>query len=140
MKKYLIFVFILVFAFSFCKKSSTDDDGDNQEDKITVEIYVSEGGSPKSAIYIEVTATIGVSIRDEDAAEWNTERLTSSETNNGVTNQYGIATFVYNDKSLSNDTIIITNVKLFRSGSVVQEDTEEKVVQRNSTERFEYEL
>lgn len=140
MKKYFLFTFILIFVFSFCKKNSTDGNGGSREDKITVEIYVSESGSPKSAIYVELTATIGESVRDEGAVNWDTQRLPSSQTDDGVTNQYGIASFIFNDKSLADDTIVVTRVRLFRSGSVIHDDAVEKVVQRNTTRRFEYEL
>ncbi|MFC1724143.1 hypothetical protein ACFL4T_00850 [candidate division KSB1 bacterium] len=139
MKKLFISVLILFIAFTFCKKSGTDSNT-NQEDKVTVEIYVTENGEPKSAIYVEVIATVAAWVRDEDAADWNTERLPTSETEEKVSNQYGLATFTYNDKSLADGTIVVTNVKLYRLGTVIIEDSDAKTVNKNTTVRYSYEI
>ena len=139
MKKLLISVFIIFIVFTFCKKSGTDSET-NTEDKITVEIYVTENGEPRSAIYVEVTATVAAWVLNESAAEYNNERLPTSETEERITNQYGLATFSYNDQSLADGTIVITDVKLYRQGSVIFEDSEEKTVNKNTTERFSYEI
>ena len=139
MKKLFVLTLILFISFTFCKKSGTDSNT-NTEDKITVEIYVTEDGEPKSAIYVELTATVAAWVRDEEAADWNTERLPTSETEEKVTNQYGLATYIYNDQSLADGTIVVTNVKLYRLGTVIIEDSEEKTVNKNTTERFSYEI
>ncbi|MFC1724145.1 hypothetical protein ACFL4T_00860 [candidate division KSB1 bacterium] len=139
MKKLFISILILFIAFTFCKKSGTDSNT-NTEDKVTVEIYVTENGEPKSAIYVEVTATVAAYVWDEASPEYNSERLPVSETEEKVTNQYGLATYTYNDKSLADGTIVVTNVKLYRLGSVIIEDSDAKTVNKNTTVRYSYEI
>ena len=139
MKKLFISIIILFVAFMFCKKSSTDEDT-NTDDKITVEIYVTENSEPKSAIYVELTATVATWVLNESSPEYNNERLPVSETEEKVTNQYGLATFTYNDRSMADGTIVITSIKLYRHGAVIHEDSDTKTVNTNTTVRYSYEI
>jgi len=139
MKKTVVFALFLILAFSFCKKNSTESDK-STEDKITIEVCVKENGEAVPALFVEVDATVGECIGDEESPEWNTERLPTQDTQEEITNKYGLATFVYENKSLADKTIVITEIRILQTGNLIHKDSEDKVIPTNTKKRFEYDI
>ena len=142
MKRLLILLAAVSLLIPSCKKNSSNSEP-KKEDKITVEILVTENGVPKPGIMVEITASIGeISVDFAPGFEINeNERFLTTKTEDGVTLQNGIAKFVYTDNSMPDDNkILITSIKIVKSGSTVVEDYDEKEVLTNTTARFEYDI
>ena len=138
MKKTALIIILLTVSFLTCKNKPTD--AINKEDKITVEIKVTKDGSPVGGYFVKVTATVGKTMWDGSGIEWEWQRLEIREENESITYRNGVAVFNFVDKSLSDNTIRVSHVKIFYYAELVIEDKEEKTVNRNTTARFEYEL
>ena len=138
MKKTAFIIFLLTVSFFACKKKSTE--ATNKEDKITVEIKVTKDGSPVAGYFVKITTTVGKTMWDGSGTEWDWQRLEIREENESITYRNGIAVFNFVDKSLSDNTIRVSHVKIYYYAELVIEDKEEKTVNRNTTARFEYEL
>ena len=113
MKKILFLLAVFTLFLPSCKKNSSNSEP-KKEDKITVEILVTESGVPKPGIVVEITATIGeISVDFAPGFEINeNERFLTTKTEDGVTLQNGIAKFVYTDNSMPDDNKIIITIKL----------------------------
>ena len=139
MKKNTVFI-LLSFALvlSFCSKKSTDSG--TEEDKISIEVLVTENGVPASNLFVvidsKVQETVKGTVEDVDNVSYE-----SSQTDQLVTNTYGKAVFNYQDKSLPRiGGIQIEKVTIKRQNDVLIEDNEERIVKKGTTLNLEYEL
>lgn len=140
MKK-VIFILILNISLiiTFCSKKSTDSN--TEEDNITVEILVTENGSPVQNLFIIVAAKVQESVRHRDSEIRSVVSYAVTQEDQVTTNSYGKAVFNYTDKSLPEEGgIYIENVTIKRLNDVIFEDTEEKFVKKGEKKTFEYNL
>ena len=140
MKKSLVLISIFLLVFCFCKKKSSD--ADVEEDKIVVEVLVKENGSPVQNIFEEITAKVQEAVKnfgaqpDDEVISYEV-----TESNSLTTNQYGKATFNYNNKSLPDrGGIVVDKVVIKRLSTVVYEDDVDKFVKKGATLNLEYEI
>lgn len=143
LKKFLNIFLILFLISASCKKNSSDsDDGNNESgDVINVQVKVLENGTPAENIFVFLTATEQQSNYGIQGQDWHTASYTTSQTYEDNTNNYGIAEFRFENKSISErGGIVITKVTMKRGFDILHEDTEEKFVSKNTDLNLQYEL
>lgn len=140
MKKVLTIILAFLLVFCFCKKKSTDSEV--EEDKIVVEVLVKENGSPVQNMFVEISAKVQEAVKnfgaqpDDEVISYEV-----TETNSIATNQYGKATFSYNNKSLPDrGGIVIDKVVIKQMSTEVHQDDIDKFVKKGATLNLEYEL
>lgn len=138
MKKILIFCLSLFLAFSFCKKSGSETE--EEDDRITLEITVNKNGSPAQNIFVEVEATVWESVVNRDSG-MHTDSYETAKNDDDFTNIYGKATFTYNKKSIpSRNGIVIEKITIKEGYTIVHEDDQEKVIQKNGSLSLSYDI
>ena len=138
MKKILIFLLCLTLAFAFCKKSGSETE--EEEDRITLEITVTKNGAPAQNIFVEVEATVWQYVINRDSG-MHTDAYETAQNDSDVTDVYGKASFVYNKKSIpSRNGILIDKITIKEGYTVVHEDTEEKVIQKNGSLSLSFDI
>ena len=128
---------MLLFLITACKKSSSEP---SVEDNVTLEITVLKDGAPASNIFVKVEAVIWKSTYLSGGVTRN-EAYETSEDIEQITNNYGKTTFRYVDKSVpSRNGILIEKVTLKEGTTIIHEDDEDKIIEKNNTLRLTYEL
>jgi len=139
MKNLLIITTLaILLMILFCKKNSTDNE--TIDDKIRVEVLVTEDGSPVENIFVEITAKVQESVKgivdDIDVKSYE-----STDVDKLTTNSYGKAVFSYINKSLPDrGGILIVKVRIMKLNTVLKEDTEQKFVKKGETKKLEYSI
>ena len=138
MRYFLILLLSLALVFTFCSKDSTSTE--EEEDSITLEINVTKNGSAAQNIFVIVEALIWETVLNRDAGT-HTDAYESTQEDEETTNVYGKATFTYNRQSIpSRNGIVIQKVTIKELSTIVVEDTEDKVIEKNGSLSLDYEI
>ena len=138
MKRQIVYAVLLaLFLVAACKKTGSEP---SAEDNVTLEITVLKNGVPSSNIFVKVEAVIWKSTYLSGGVTRN-EAYETSEDIEKITNNYGKTTFKYVDKSVpSRNGILIEKVTIKEGTTIVLEDAEEKVIEKNKTLKLTYEI
>lgn len=138
MKKYiLVTVLVLLMSLNFCSKKSSEPES---EDRVTLEITVLRDGSPVQNLFVKVEAVIWKSTYI-GGGETRNEAYETSEDADATTNIYGKVSIVYVNKSVpSRNGILIEKITIKEGTTVLQEDTESKVIEKNHTLSLSYDV
>ena len=135
-----VFIFFLSFAliFNICGKKGTDSQ--EEEDKISVEVIVTEDGVPVQNLFVIVKAKIQGFIYTHEDVSTQTSVVNIQE-DQLTTNNYGKAVFNYENKTIPDiGGIVIEQVTIKRLNDLLLEDNEEKFAEKGTTLKLEYEL
>ena len=135
-----VFTFVLSFAliFNFCGKKGTDSQV--EEDRISVEVMVTENGVPAQNLFVIVKARVQdfIYTHDDVSTQVSVEKIQEDQI---TTNNYGKAVFSYENKTIPDiGGIVIEQVTIKRLNDILLEDDEEKFAEKGTTLKIEYEL
>ncbi|MFC1726485.1 hypothetical protein ACFL4T_12760 [candidate division KSB1 bacterium] len=138
MKKTAVFILSLLLVFAFCKKSSTNNEPEEEISKVKIILQDAETGDLMQGYPIEVSARVKhiVSWSGEDNP-FAERMFIETETETQVTNQYGYVLFVYEDKLIPDDeAIFITHITIWdrQNNTLYDEDMEVSVANLETKE------
>ncbi|MFC1724338.1 hypothetical protein ACFL4T_01835 [candidate division KSB1 bacterium] len=139
MKKVLLLILVLGLTLTFCSKDSTSSE-EETEDTITLEITVIKNGSPAQNVFVDVEATIWEWVINRDSG-MHTDAMEASRTDPEITDQYGKVKIIYSKQSIpSRNGIIIDKITIREGFTIVLEDTEERVIEKNGSLSLTFEI
>jgi len=141
MKKLTVLILSFILVFAFCKKNSTSDNGSQKEEisKVKVIVQDSETSDPLAAYDVEIEARVKHYISWSGEGMPDADRYSiTTETNSGITNQYGYIIFVYEDKMIPDEKrIVVTKITVRnRQMDKVYEEEMEVGVPNGTTKEF----
>ncbi|MFC1724337.1 hypothetical protein ACFL4T_01830 [candidate division KSB1 bacterium] len=139
MKKLFFTLLVVSLTIPFCGKKSTTP---TVEDKVTLEVTVTENGSPKSGVYVRVFALVKkYTLSRVDGSSTRGDYYTETQEEEVLSNVYGKSIFTWNDQSVPDrDGIVIEKIVLSVFNDVVLEDTEEKLIKKNGSLALTYDI